>query len=283
MKPGVDLGGDVKVDRMAGVTPTMPPSSREAAFLRTQRSDAAQIAEGAGLRPTAPPSGEFTSLDAPLVLPERIFFERLDDLTRRLEMLTALVQAGGLSRVHGSRAIQAALGSVAASAEEAQVSSLGSLARVLQLAVGELVDEAHIGSQRALDVLLLDEYEISRDFAAIAVEAQGHLVRCAKTYEEFIGLLAERLPDFIVTEVTHGATPARTFCRVLADLLHGNPVRLVLFSALPAAELEELKKISGASAAISKELGLTALVTELGRLFEDAKRPIKRSPTQEQR
>lgn len=171
------------------------------------------------------------------------------------------------SRAHGSRAAQAILGSLAASAEEANVASLGAFSRALCGIVGELVEEASIDSMRSVDVLLYDPSEISRDFVAVAVAAQGHLVRCARQYDDFVALLGERLPDLIVTDVAHGTTPPRQFCLVLAELLQRRPVRLVLFSALPRAELEELKELTGACAAISKDVGVPALAAEIGQLL----------------
>jgi CheY-like chemotaxis protein len=261
-------------DEQPAFDPTESGTRVRMGAVTTRPSSPADLAGAPGLRSTMPPSNvtydlsdgaDLTSLDARLVLPERVFYERLDALARRMEMLTALLQAGGLSRTHGARAIQAALGSVAASAEEAHVSSLGSVARALKDAVAELVDNSSIDHGRALDVLVLDESEISRDFVALAVEAQGHIVRSAKSYDEFVGLLGERLPDLVVTEVAHGKTPPRQFCSVLADLLDGLPVRVVIFSALP--ELDAWKRVARANAAISKDLGLPALVAELGRLL----------------
>jgi CheY-like chemotaxis protein len=228
------------------------------------------------LRSTIPPSDEFTSLEAPLVLPERVFFERLDDLARRIEMLTALLQANGLSRKQGSSVVQAALGAIAANAEEAQVSSLGCLARALQHAVAELVDNATVDPRHVLDILVLDESEISRDFVSLAVETQGHIVRSAKSYDEFIALLGERLPDVVVTEVIHGTTPPRQFCSVLADLLGTRPVQLIIYSAL--ADLEDLKNISGARAVVRKDLGLRALVAELAHLLDKMGETVKTTP-----
>jgi hypothetical protein len=219
----------------------------------------------AHLRSTVPP-GDYLSLDVPLVLPEQAFFSRLDDLARRTEMLGALLQVGGLSRPQGARAIQSTLKSIAVSAEEAQVHGLGQTVQALQRAVGELIEGTSIESpSQSLDVLILDPSELSRDFAALAVAVQGHLVRCAKSYDEFVQLMAERLPDLVIAEVVHGKTPPDAFCNVLAEALDARGVRLVIFSASPPAELERLRRKSRAIATISKDLGLPALVAEISQ------------------
>jgi CheY-like chemotaxis protein len=242
---------------------TTRPSPGDRRRVSNLHDDELDLAGGVGLRSTVPPSDALTSLDTPLLLPEHLFHQRLDDLARRIEMLTALLQTNGLTRAQGSRALQAALAAVAANAEEAHVESLGALARSLKSAVGELVADTSVDSKDALDVIVLDASEISRDLVALAVEAEGHIVRSAQNYDELVTLLGERLPDLVVAEISDGRTPARQFCTSLAALLESSPARLVIFSALPPSTFTELQRLACATAIVSKELGLPMLLAEL--------------------
>jgi CheY-like chemotaxis protein len=218
------------------------------------------------LRPTTPPPSDVTSLDDAFVIPERTFFDRLEERARRAELLAALLQGKGMMPERGARALQAMLGAVAASAEEAHLPSLASLGRALQMAIGEL-GVTKPGPTRTLDVLVLDGSEVSRDLVALAVESQGHIVRCAGGYEDFVAQLDERLPDLIVTEVEFPRVPARHFCINLVELLARRPVPLVFFSGVRSEELELLARRSRARAAIPKDRGLAALMPELERVL----------------
>ena len=64
--------------------------------------------------------------------------------------------------------------------------SLVLLTRALQNALGHLGMTPSKVSDHHLDVLVFDESEISRDLVALAVEGQGHIVRSASTYDEFV-------------------------------------------------------------------------------------------------
>lgn len=219
------------------------------------------------LMSTAPPSG-VSQLEDEFIMPERMFFDRLEERARRAELLTVMLQAQGLSPSSGVCALQAALGAIVASAEETHLTSLASLARALQAAIGELgISTTRHASARRLDVLVLDESEISRDLVALAVEAQGHMVRCAASYDDFVRHLDERLPDLLVTDVELTNAPPRHFCSSLAELLATRPVPVVFFSGVEHDLMTDLAERAGARAAIAKDKGVSALMTELERVF----------------
>lgn len=203
-------------------------------------------------------------------MPERRFFDRLEERARRAELLTVMLQAQGLSPASGVRALQAALRAIVASAEETHLKSLASLTRALDAAIGQLgIDTAGSAVARTFDVLVLDETEISRDLVALAVEAQGHMVRCAATYDEFVRHLDERLPDLIITDLELSNAPPRHFCDGLTELLATRAVPLVFFSSLEPTLVAQLARRSRAHAAISKAEGVSGLMTTLERVFGD--------------
>jgi CheY-like chemotaxis protein len=244
----------------AGGMPALAKPTRRPSY------DPVELAKQLGssdLSSTIPPPSSTTSLEEELVLPEQRFFDRLDERARRAELLVALLQAKGMSTERALRALQAALGAIVASAEDARLQSLATLGTALQAALGEL------GSNpaRSLDVLVLDETEISRDLVALAVEAQGHMVRSAGSYDDFVRHLDERLPDLIVTDVELSNAPARQFCATLSDLLANRPVPIVFFSSMAPDVLAELAKKTGAIAAMPKDRGIAGLITELERIL----------------
>lgn len=215
-----------------------------------------------------PPSSS-TPLDEWFVLPERAFFEELEARARRIELLAALLQAKGIPPERGVRALQASLGAIAASSENAQLPSVGALARALASAlehVGIIVESSPAG--RSLDVLVLDESEVSRDLVALAAEAEGHIVRSAGSYEDFIRQLDERLPDLIVTEVEHEKARADQFTTGLAELLVTRPVPVIYFSSVERDVLDGLSSAPNVRAAVRKADGITALMNALARLVE---------------
>jgi CheY-like chemotaxis protein len=233
--------------------------------------DHTQLVKNLGSRDmssTVPPPSSTTSLEEELLLPEQRFFSRLEERARRAELLNALLQAKGISTDRAVRALQAALGAIVTSAEEAHLPALASLGAALQSAIGELgLTPGSRLPTRSLDVLVLDETEISCDLVALAVEAHGHMVRSAGNYEEFVRHIDERLPDLIITDVQLVNAPARQFCAALRELLVNRPVPFVFFSAVSREELEGLARTAGAAAAISKDSGLAALMTELDRVL----------------
>jgi CheY-like chemotaxis protein len=237
--------------------PTAPPPANTVYAEQAQRH----------LQSTVPPSG-VSLLDDDFIMPERRFFDRLEERARRAELLTVMLQAQGLSPASGVRALQAALAAIVASAEETHLASLASLTRALQAAIGELGIATTEGRPtRTFDVLVLDETEISRDLVALAVEAQGHMVRCAASYNDFVRHLDERLPDLLITDIELTNAPPRHFCESLAELLASRPVPVVFFSSVAANVMDELARKARARAAISKAKGVTALMTELEQVF----------------
>jgi CheY-like chemotaxis protein len=201
-------------------------------------------------------------------VPERAFFQQLDERARRAELMNALLRAGGLQPEAAVRVLQAALGAIVASATDANLPTLANLSSALRTAIGNLgIGAPIVDDARVVDTLVLDESELSRDLVALAVEAQGHTVRCATTYEEFVKQLGQRKPQLIITEVQFSNAPARSFCSILEELLADKRIPVVFFSDLPSVELNELAATYGARRSISKEFGVDLLVGELRDVY----------------
>ncbi len=221
-------------------------------------------------RSTVPPArvGQVTPLDIPFELPEQGFFQQLDERARRAELLNALLSAGGIPKESAVLALQAALGAIVASASDASLPTLASLATALRTAIGNLgIAEGASDDLRVVDTLVLDDSELQRDLVALAVEAQGHTVRCAASYEDLVAQLQQRKPGLVITEVQFERAPAKSFCATLQELLEPQQVPVVFFSDLDAGELALLAQNHGARRSISKEFGIDLLIGELREVY----------------
>lgn len=220
---------------------------------------------------TYPPgrtSFSLTPLDMPFEMPEHAFFQQLDERARRAELMNALLQAGGLTPESAVHALQAALGAIVASATDANLPTLANLSSALRTTIGALgIGAGTLDEESVVDTLVLDESELSRDLVALAVEAQGHTVRCASTYEEFVKELGQRRPGLIITEVQHTNAPARSFCAILEELLDDRRIPVVFFSDLDPHELNALAVKHAARRSIAKDLGVAVLIEELRDVY----------------
>lgn len=243
----------------------------------TVPAPASRVGSDAPVRPTVAPGSAVTAPDIALLgtdgdfqLPERVFFDELEERARRADLMVAMLAAGGVSPSDAVLVLQASLGAVVTSATGAGLPSLAHLASALRDAVGNLGLAPPVEDDRkVVDTLVYDESELQRDLVALAVESQGHTVRCAATYDELLRALDERKPALLVTEVEHENARARPFLRTLKELLESRRVPFVIFSALPSAELDQLAKESGARRHISKDRGLEGLIPELRAVFRE--------------
>ena len=165
-------------------------------------------------------------------------------------------------------ALQATLGAIASSANDAKLRSFADLANALRSAIGHLgIGTSMLDDVRVVDTLVFDEAELSRDLVALSVEALGHTVRCASTYDDFVKQLDLRKPGLIITEIELSNAPAKSFCAILEELLAGAPIPVVFFSTAPAGELAALAEKHGAQKGISKEFGIGVLIRELEGVY----------------
>lgn len=234
-------------------------------------------AEDAAARPTMSPTSAAVTPRSVILqsngdfeLPERLFFDQLEERARRADLMVAMLAAGGISPADAVLVLQASLGAVVTSATQAGLPSLAHLATALRDAVGNLGLAPPLEDDlRVVDTLVYDESELQRDLVALAVESHGHTVRCAASYEELLRELDERKPALLITEVEHENARARLFIRTLKELLENRRVPFVIFSSLPSSELDQLARESGARRHISKDRGLDGLIAELRAVFRD--------------
>jgi CheY-like chemotaxis protein len=218
--------------------------------------------------PSARDTESFTTIEQALELPEQTFLKHLDARARRAELMGALLSGGGLSPESAIRALQAALGAVALSAADANLPPISRFAAALRTVMGHLgIATRGRNDAQIVDTLVFDESELSRDLVALAVESQGHTVRGAATYDDFVRELHDRKPGLIITEIELENAPAKYFCSTLRDLLHESKTPLVIFSEL--SEKPEFARALAPRRYVPKDLGVDGLILELADVYTE--------------
>jgi CheY-like chemotaxis protein len=244
--------------------PTVRPTFDVLAFARSQeRNGPPSSMSPAELSPLVNVSLDEASGDM-LKLPETVFFSRLDDRVRRTELLLMMIKSGGISRTIGARALRAQLEAMRRGAIDLGVLDLVAFLEVIGAVVGELTETSRDDTCSAREVLVLDDDEVQRDLITLAVESEGHSVRCARDFDELVELIGERVPDVLVTEAELANAPTRYLAKALRDLVSGVPI-VAFTTKTDAATTAALRDISARM--VSKEAGIEALVAELSSLW----------------
>lgn len=119
-------------------------------------------------------------------------------------------------------------------------------------------------------VLLIDDSEVSLHFTAGVLSRAGFEVRSSTDVYELGSVLGGWRPDVILTDVDMPGVTGVELCRMLKSSYETAHVPVVLFSALPASELEVLARECEADGFLSKANGLEQVPRELTVLIETA-------------
>lgn len=119
-------------------------------------------------------------------------------------------------------------------------------------------------------VLLIDDSEISLHFVAGVLLRAGYEVRTADDVDKLEGVLGDWRPDIILTDVNMPNITGLELCRMLKSSYETAHVPVVLFSAVPQDELEDMARDCEADGFLSKSNGLDRLPKELKLLIETA-------------
>jgi CheY-like chemotaxis protein len=207
---------------------------------------------------------DVTPLEVSLELPDRAFYEDVEERARRLDLLDASLREGAIPADIAARAIEASLAAIAASAREASLPALTHLLSSLRSAFSGLGIAAPV--PRAIDAIVLDEDSASRDAIALALEVRGHTVRCAASWDEALFQLGRRPPALVIADVQVGSVPPASFCATLAEVLGAADVPFVFFSDLDPAALAELGSTYDALGAFAKGDGLDRWLDDIVRV-----------------
>jgi CheY-like chemotaxis protein len=202
--------------------------------------------------------------------PARALFDRIDEISRRTELAAALLSAGGIPAVSGTRALCAQLEAIQAVATSVDELSIASLAGALKLALGKLGGTQVEDESPVHDMLIVEPDEVSRDLIALAVESQGHVVRVADNLVSFIERFREKTPQVILTDAVLPDAPSLHLCRFMREVVDAGTIPIVIFaSEADASTLERMARDAGAARCLSKDQGIEALMAELNALFDE--------------
>ena len=107
------------------------------------------------------------------------------------------------------------------------------------------------GPRRKL--LLVDDSELALEVTAAALSNAGYDVRTSTQIKNLRAVFGDWLPDVILTDVNMPGVSGVELCRRLKSSYETAHVPVVLFSALPAAELEALASECEADGFLTKE------------------------------
>lgn len=119
-------------------------------------------------------------------------------------------------------------------------------------------------------ILLIDDSEVALHFASRVLGRAGFEVRTTADVQDLHSVLGGWRPDVILTDVDMPGLTGPELCRMLKSSYETAHVPVVLFSAVPAPELEDLARDCEADGFLSKANGLERLPEELELLIETA-------------
>lgn len=119
-------------------------------------------------------------------------------------------------------------------------------------------------------ILLIDDSEVSLHFTSRALGKAGFEVRTTADVNDLHNVLGGWRPDVILTDVDMPGVTGLELCRMLKSSYETAHVPVVLFSALPSQELENVARECEADGFLSKANGLERLPQELELLIETA-------------
>jgi CheY-like chemotaxis protein len=119
-------------------------------------------------------------------------------------------------------------------------------------------------------ILLIDDSEVSLHFTSRALGKAGYEVRTTVDVHDLHSVLGGWRPDVILTDVDMPGVTGLELCRMLKSSYETAHVPVVLFSALPSQELENVARECEADGFLSKANGLDQLPQELELLIETA-------------
>lgn len=119
-------------------------------------------------------------------------------------------------------------------------------------------------------ILLIDDSEIALHFVSRALGRAGFDVRATADVHHLESVLGGWRPDVILTDVDMPGVTGPELCRMLKSNYETAHVPVVLFSAVPPHELENLARECEADGFLSKVNGLESLPKELELLIETA-------------
>lgn len=101
-------------------------------------------------------------------------------------------------------------------------------------------------------LLLVDDSELTLRVAASVLESAGYEVRTSTEVRDLRSVLGAWSPDLILTDVNMPGMSGVELCRMLKASYETAHVPVVLFSSLPAAQLEVLARECEADGFLSK-------------------------------
>jgi len=112
-------------------------------------------------------------------------------------------------------------------------------------------------------ILLFDDSPIVREVLTLELEARGHSVAQAETWQQFQELLGDFDPEIIFLDINLPEVKGDEVCRRVKSGIHTRSIPVIFLSSLPDESLEQLAQKSGADGYLSKQRGMDDLIRYL--------------------
>ena len=119
-------------------------------------------------------------------------------------------------------------------------------------------------------ILVIDDSEVALHFVSRVLGRAGFDVRATADVSDLQSVLGGWRPDVILTDVDMPGVTGPELCRMLKATYETAHVPVVLFSAVPTQQLEDLARECEADGFLSKANGLEQLPQELELLINTA-------------
>lgn len=187
---------------------------------------------------------------------------------RRVELAQATWQAGGLDKRFGQRLVQAQLRGLARDLRSLAMEDcsdlLEALSNTCSLAFGH-DDNEDFG--HGANVVLLDDVEVTRDLAALALEGAGCITVAAESLQECREALEDNTNSVLVVDPNHPHLQQISHCDALRAKLRVSFLPVILFSDAPEGRLPLVSRALGADGFLSKHHGVAQLTDAVGEVL----------------
>ena len=191
-----------------------------------------------------------------------------EERLRRVQLAQATWRAGGFDTRFGPHFLQAQLRGLARELRAADMQDcsdlLDALSETCTLAFGQ--EESEFVAHGA-HVVLLDEVEVTRDLAALALESAGCVTVAVESLHECAEALQERTNSVLVVDPNHHGLSHVSHCNALRAMLRVTFLPVILFSDAPEQRLPLVSRAIGADGYLSKNQGVAQLTTQVDEVL----------------
>jgi CheY-like chemotaxis protein len=119
---------------------------------------------------------------------------------------------------------------------------------------------------RPLRTLIVDDYGIGAEALCAALNAEGHIARCALGGVEAVDMVSTWTPDVIILDINMPEFDGYETARILRKLENTRETGIIAFTALSAFNVIEKAQVAGIDAYCQKGTAIDRLLEMIDQL-----------------